>query len=98
MQATIPPGQALKPTDILALSVFTAVIMLGAVALVDATEAGLVVSDIEAPVIGGVFATLAAASIGVVVGNRLLGQQKLRREKDSTDQKDETSDPPLDES
>ena len=66
----------MKSTDILAFSVFAAVILIGAVALVDATEAGLVVSDIEAPVIGGVFATLAAASIGVVVGNRLLGTRK----------------------
>ena len=66
----------MKSTDILALSVFAAVILIGAVALVDATEAGLVVSDVEAPVIGGVFATLAAASIGVVVGNRLLGTRK----------------------
>ena len=66
----------MKSTDILACSVFAAVILIGAVALVDATEAGLVVSDVEAPVIGGVFATLAAASIGVVVGNRLLGTRK----------------------
>ena len=66
----------MKSTDILAFSVFAAVILIGAVALVDATEAGLVVSDVEAPVIGGVFATLAAASIGVVVGNRLLGTRK----------------------
>ena len=85
----------MKSTDILAFAVFAAVIMIGAVALVDATEAGLVVSDVEAPVIGGVFATLAAASIGVVVGNRLLGVQR-RRDKDSADQDDETGD--LDES
>ena len=62
---------------------FAAVILLGAVALVDATEAGLVVSDVEAPVIGGVFATLAAASIGVVVGNRLLGQRMKEQPKDA---------------
>lgn len=68
----------MKSTDILAFSVFTAVLMLGAVSLVDATEAGLVVSDVEAPVIGGVFATLAAASIGVVVGNRLLGTHRKK--------------------
>ena len=68
----------MKSTDILAFSVFAAVILIGAVALVDATEAGLVVSDVEAPVIGGVFATLAAASIGVVVGNRLLGTQRKK--------------------
>ena len=77
----------MKPTDILAFAVFAAVIMIGAVALVDATEAGLVVSDVEAPVIGGVFATLAAASIGVVVGNRLLGVQK-RRDDEDTDEPD----------
>ena len=71
----------MKSTDILAFSVFAAVILIGAVALVDATEAGLVVSDVEAPVIGGVFATLAAASIGVVVGNRLLGTNKKGGEK-----------------
>ena len=82
MQANISPGQALKSTDILAFSVFAAVILIGAVAIVDATEAGLVVSDVEAPVIGGVFATLAAASIGVVVGNRLLGVQRRRRDDD----------------
>ena len=72
----------MKATDILAFSVFAAVILIGAVAIVDATEAGLVVSDVEAPVIGGVFATLAAASIGVVVGNRLLGVQRRRRDDD----------------
>ena len=78
----------MKPTDILAFAVFAAVIMIGAVALVDATEAGLVVSDVEAPVIGGVFATLAAASIGVVVGNRLLGVRARRREDEDTDEPD----------
>ena len=75
----------MKPTDILAFAVFAAVIMIGAVALVDATEAGLVVSDVEAPVIGGVFATLAAASIGVVVGNRLLGVQKRKDKEGESD-------------
>ena len=74
----------MKSTDILAFSVFAAVIMIGAVALVDATEAGLVVSDVEAPVIGGVFATLAAASIGVVVGNRLLGNRGKNKDSDDT--------------
>ena len=82
----------MKPTDILAFSVFAAVIMIGAVALVDATEAGLVVSDVEAPVIGGVFATLAAASIGVVVGNRLLGNRGKNKDKE---QLGEPEDPPL---
>ena len=88
----------MKSTDILAFSVFAAVILIGAVALVDATEAGLVVSDVEAPVIGGVFATLAAASIGVVVGNRLLGTQRKkggdheqRPQGPSTHPSDETS-------
>ena len=89
----------MKSTDILAFSVFAAVILIGAVALVDATEAGLVVSDVEAPVIGGVFATLAAASIGVVVGNRLLGTQRKKGGDDdeqrpqgrSTHPSDETS-------
>ena len=75
----------MKSTDILAFSVFAAVILIGAVAIVDATEAGLVVSDVEAPVIGGVFATLAAASIGVVVGNRLLGVQKRRKGEEDED-------------
>ena len=78
----------MKPTDILAFAVFAAVIMIGAVALVDATEAGLVVSDVEAPVIGGVFATLAAASIGVVVGNRLLGVRARRQDDEDTDEPD----------
>ena len=82
----------MKSTDILAFSVFAAVIMIGAVALVDATEAGLVVSDVEAPVIGGVFATLAAASIGVVVGNRLLGNRGKNKDKE---QLDEPEDPTL---
>ena len=82
----------MKSTDILAFSVFAAVIMIGAVALVDATEAGLVVSDVEAPVIGGVFATLAAASIGVVVGNRLLGNRGKNKDKE---QLGEPEDPPL---
>ena len=85
MQATNSPRQALKPTDVLAFSVFAAVVLIGAVAIVDATEAGLVVSDVEAPVIGGVFATLAAASIGVVVGNRLLGVQKRKDKEGESD-------------
>ena len=75
----------MKPTDVLAFSVFAAVVLIGAVAIVDATEAGLVVSDVEAPVIGGVFATLAAASIGVVVGNRLLGVQKRKDKEGESD-------------
>ena len=79
----------MKSTDILAFSVFAAVIMIGAVALVDATEAGLVVSDVEAPVIGGVFATLAAASIGVVVGNRLLGNRGKNKDSDDTPEPDD---------
>ena len=79
----------MKSTDILAFSVFAAVIMIGAVALVDATEAGLVVSDVEAPVIGGVFATLAAASIGVVVGNRLLGNRGKNKDSDDTPDPDD---------
>ena len=77
----------MNSTDILAFSVFAAVILIGAVALVDATEAGLVVSDVEAPVIGGVFATLAAASIGVVVGNRLLGTQRKKGGGDDSEQR-----------
>jgi hypothetical protein len=83
----------MKSTDILAFSVFAAVIMIGAVALVDATEAGLVISDVEAPVIGGVFATLAAASIGVVVGNRLLGNRGKGRSDDTPDDPDDPEDP-----
>ena len=75
----------MNATDILAFSVFTAVVMIGAVSLVDATEAGLVVSDVEAPVIGGVFATLAAASIGVVVGNRILGTRGKNKDKEQLD-------------
>ena len=82
----------MKSTDILAFSVFAAVILIGAVALVDATEAGLVVSDVEAPVIGGVFATLAAASIGVVVGNRLLGTKSKRDDTDQESQADDGGD------
>ena len=82
----------MKSTDILAFSVFAAVILIGAVALVDATEAGLVVSDVEAPVIGGVFATLAAASIGVVVGNRLLGTKSKRDDTDRESQSDDGGD------
>ena len=83
----------MKSTDILAFSVFAAVILIGAVALVDATEAGLVVSDVEAPVIGGVFATLAAASIGVVVGNRLLGTKSKRDDTDRETQSDDDDTP-----
>ena len=86
----------MKPTDTLALSVFAAVILLGAVSLVDATEAGLVVSDVEAPVIGGVFATLAAASIGVVVGNRLLGTKNTGKKEDKSDIPDEGDDTGID--
>ena len=88
----------MKPTDILAFSVFAAVILIGAVALVDATEAGLVVSDVEAPVIGGVFATLAAASIGVVVGNRLLGTKNTGKKADKPDIADEWDDTDIDRS
>lgn len=66
--------------------------MVGAVALVDATESGLVISDVEAPVIGGVFATLAAASIGVVVGNRLLGVQKRRKDEEDESNGEASSD------
>ena len=92
MQANISPGQTLKAPEVLALSVFAAVLMVGAVALVDATESGLVISDVEAPVIGGVFATLAAASIGVVVGNRLLGVQKRRKDEEDESNGEASSD------
>ena len=86
----------MKSTDILAFSVFAAVVLIGAVAIVDATEAGLVVSDVEAPVIGGVFATLAAASIGVVVGNRLLGTKSKRDDTDREPQSDDDDTPKSD--
>ena len=82
----------MKAPEVLALSVFAAVLMVGAVALVDATESGLVISDVEAPVIGGVFATLAAASIGVVVGNRLLGVQKRRKDEEDESNGEASSD------
>lgn len=61
---------------ILALSVFTICMGLSFIGVIDAAEAGLTISELDAPVIGAALATLSAASIGIVVGNRVIGRKK----------------------
>jgi hypothetical protein len=67
---------------LLAVALLVLVNGLAIVAIIDATEPGHTLDAVSVGTIGAVVATLSAAAIGVVVGNKLLGTQRDTREEE----------------
>ena len=86
----------MTPKGVLALAVFVVCLGLSFVAVIDAGEPGHTLDAISTPTLGAVIATLAAASIGVVVGNRLLGVQRREAAPDDDDDTPKNDNTPTD--
>ena len=69
---------------LLAVAVLIICLGLSFVAVIDAGEPGHTLDAVTTSTLGAVIATISAASIGVVVGNRLLGTSR-RKQQDSDD-------------
>ena len=73
----------MTPKHILSISVFTFVLLLGVVGVIDALEPGHTLSVVEATELSAALAGLTAGALGVVLTRKLI--DKVRENKEESD-------------